>query len=178
MSQRNPGAFLQLCAWLVLLAALPASTSASSMPSGLSVPCVVIVPQGQVPAVSAAGHGKSMTPRIPTFRERLRALRALRTVLRTVEDEGKADLLAKRSLTFGIIAMSALLFLWLPSVGIILALGCVPMGILAIVNGLKARHLGSEKSAGLVLGIVSVSLFVMLMLLVLMFAVGLLVLMG
>ena len=148
------------------------------MPSGLSVHFVVIVPPVYVPAVSAAEQGKLLTPRIGTFRERLRAWREWRGMLRTAEDDGKADRLAKRSLTFGIIAMSALLFAWLPVAGGILVLGSVPMGVLAIVDGLKARKMGSERTTGLVLGIVAVSLFLLAMIIALLFVVGYLTLLG
>jgi hypothetical protein len=170
---------LRLCASLALLAALPASNCASTLPSGLPGGCVfIIVPQGQVSAVSAKGQGKSLTARIGAFRERLRAFRLWRGMLQKAVDEGKADRLAKRSLTFGIIAMSALLFAWLPIVGGILVLGSVPMGVLAIVDGLKARKMGSERYAGLVLGIVAVSLFLLAMIIALLFVVGYLTLLG
>ncbi|NDC76865.1 MAG: hypothetical protein EBZ67_03165 [Chitinophagia bacterium] len=172
-------AILQLCASLVLLAPLPASTSASTLPSGLSGGGVfIIVPPGQLPAVSAKGQGKSLTARIGAFRERLRALRVWRGMLRTAVDEGKADRLAKRSLIFGIIAMSTLLFAWLPVAGGILVLGSVPMGVLAIVDGLKAGKMGSERTTGLVLGIVAVSLFLLAMIIALLFVVGYLTLLG
>jgi hypothetical protein len=62
--------------------------------------------------------------------------------------------------------------------GGILVLGAVPMGVLAIVDGLKARSMGSERSTGLVLGIVAVSLFVLAMIIALLFVVGYLALLG
>lgn len=167
----------QLFASLAILAAVPFDATAALCPSPrpASFAVVVVVPGPAAPNVREKG---AATPRMGSFRERLRAWRTLRSLLRTAMDDGKADRLAKRSLTFGIIAMSTLLMAWLPVLGGILLLGVVPMGVLAIVDGLKARRLGSEKSAGLVLGIVSVSLFVLFMLVALLILVGVLVFLG
>jgi hypothetical protein len=169
---------LRVFATLAMLCHEPAATFAIPHPPGLYEACIVIVPSVQGTSLPVTRRAKAMISRIGNYPQKLRAWRTLRSLLRTGADDGKADRLAKRSLTFGIIAMSALLLAWLPVVGGILLLGVAPMGVLAIVDGLKARRLGSEKSAGLVLGIVSVSLFVLVMIIALLFLIGVLVLLG
>jgi hypothetical protein len=172
-------ALLQACASLALLGAVPPAAAATPLPpAGLTASLAVVVPPGESSPAVVHRNGKAGLRRIGTFRERLGVWRAWRSFIRASADDGKADRLAKRSLTFGIISMSALLMAWVPVVGALLLLGAVPMGVLAIVDGLKARRLGSEKSAGLVLGIVSVSLFVLLMILALLVLVGVLVFLG
>jgi len=170
---------LQVCATLAFLAAMPVAASATPPPPvGPTASLAVIIVPGQPSPSVLDRQGRAGVGRLGTLRERIAAWRAWRSFIRKADDDGKADRLAKRSLTFGIISMSALLMAWVPVVGALLLLGAVPMGVLAIVDGLKARRLGSEKSAGLVLGIVSIFLFVLLMILALFVLVGVLVFLG
>jgi|GEM_PF-469629 len=170
--------FLRFCAALALLYAGYSETIATPLPAPLGPTCMVIVPPAQGKSLSAPRSRKGMMSRHSRFRERLHAWHAMRNLFRKVVDEARTERLAKRSLTYGILAVSALLLAWVPGVGGILLLSILPLGVLAIVNGLKAQHLGSEKTAGLVLGIVSVCLFALVMIFALLFLIGILTLLG
>jgi hypothetical protein len=99
-------------------------------------------------------HRKFSSVKKMGFRNRL-ALRIMNKKIRsqakrTGDDLTEADRLAKTSLTIGIIALVLALipffFTWLAA---------IPLGIIAISKGSKARKMGSTKTTGKTLGIVA-----------------------
>lgn len=82
---------------------------------------------------------------------------------RNEEGLARANRKAKNSVTMGIVALSALVaaIVFPP-----LALATIPLGILAIVKGQEARKEGATRANGTVLGIVSLSLMLVVVIFV------------
>ena len=82
---------------------------------------------------------------------------------RNEEGLARANRKAKNSVTMGIVALSALVAaLVFPP----LALATIPLGVLAIVKGQEARKEGATRANGTVLGIVSLSLMLVVVIFV------------
>lgn len=96
---------------------------------------------------------------IARFGDLLRAAREGRKSAWTGDDTEKADRMAKQSLNLGIISLVSVAAVWIPVVGGILFLASVPVGIIAIARGQKAKKMGSEKRTGVIFGAVALGLF-------------------
>lgn len=151
---------------LFLFTPLPAGTLSVS-------PILVIVPSPKL-QVSKVARQRLRVPLAARLTERLQRWLEGRTAAGAEDDPEKADRLAKQSLSLGIISLVSLLTIWIPVVGFFLFLASLPVGILALIKGQKAKKMGSEKLIGMIFGAVSMGLFLITIILALLLAIVLL----
>lgn len=163
---------LPVLACLALLVSTP-TVFAARLPTQTSDPIAVIIPSSSSPSKHALRRQKAGFPRLG-----IRRASRDTTKIPYQADGERADRMARQSLTLGITSLAAIMLGWVPVAGWILALAAVPLSVLALVKGYKAKKSGSEKTTGVVFGYISLGLFMLAMIAAVLFIAAFVLLWG